>query len=68
MNDWSKKYDCLIRISKKNRDRIKLARGNLNLASKLDEILNNYFENGGGKKEKKVLEDKIKKLYGNETL
>lgn len=60
MNEWSKKYDCLIRISRKNRDKLKLVRGTLNLASKLDEVLENYFNNEGGEKERNQLKDNIK--------
>lgn len=59
MTEWKTNYSQRVRMTKKNYDRLLLSRGELTVAGKLDEILNLYFENGGGKKEEQELDKRL---------
>lgn len=58
--EWSSEFKKIVRISEKNLQRLKLTRGTGTVAKQLDVILNAYFENGGGEKERKRLKKNIK--------
>lgn len=49
----------MIRVSLKNYERLKIARGSLSLTKKLEDILNLYFTYDGGIKEIKKMEKNI---------
>lgn len=57
-----KRERAKVRLSFKNYQRLKLIKREKSLTQKLDEILNLYFSNGGGKKELKNLENDVKIL------
>jgi len=59
MTEWKTNYSQRVRMTKKNYDRLLISRGELTVASKLDEILNLYYENRGGEKEQKELDRRI---------